>query len=44
MKGCGWMTYHLGTYYNCAYEQENQQTNDDVLDSVLTMSVIELWT
>ena len=28
-----------GTYYNCAYEQENQQTNDDVLDSVLTMTV-----
>ena len=27
------------TYYNCAYEQENQQTNDDVLDSVLTMTV-----
>ena len=27
------------TYYNCAYEQENQQTNDNVLDSVLTMTV-----
>ena len=27
------------TYYNCAYEQENHQTNDNVLDSVLTMTV-----
>ena len=27
------------TYYNYAYEQENQQTNDDVLDSVLTVTV-----
>ena len=27
------------TYYNCACEQENQQTNDNVLDSVLTMTV-----
>ena len=27
------------TYYNCVYEQENEQTNDDVLDSVLTMTV-----
>ena len=26
------------TYYNCAYKQENQQTND-VLDSVPTMTV-----
>ena len=33
------MTYHLSTYYNCAYEQENQQTNDNVLDAVLTMTV-----
>ena len=24
-------------YYNCAYEQEKQQTNDYVLDSVLTV-------
>ena len=27
------------TYCNCAYEQENQQTNDDVLDSLLTLTV-----
>ena len=26
------------TYYNCAYQQESQQTNDNVLDSVLTMT------
>ena len=27
------------TYYNYTYEQENQQTNADVLDYVLTMTV-----
>ena len=27
------------TYYNYAYEQENQQTNDNVLEWVLTMTV-----
>ena len=27
------------TYDNYTYEQENQQTNDDVLDLVLTMTV-----
>ena len=42
MKRCRWMTYHLhSTYYNYTYEQENQQTNDDVayLTQVLTMTV-----
>ena len=27
------------TYYNCVYEQENQQTNDNALDFVLTITV-----
>ena len=27
------------TFYNDTYDQENQQTNDDVLDKVLTMTV-----
>jgi len=27
------------TYYNYTYEQENHQTNDNVLDYVLTMTV-----
>ena len=27
------------TYYNYTYEQENHQTNDDVLDYVLTLAV-----
>ena len=32
MNGCRWMTYHLtSTYYNYAYKQENQQTNNTTI-------------
>ena len=40
MKGCGWMTYHLTVHtIIIPMSKENQQTDDDVLDWVLTYTV-----
>ena len=40
MKGCGWMTYHLTVHTIIVpMSQKKHQTNDDVLDWVLTMTV-----
>ena len=38
MEGCKWMTYHL-TVQTIIVPMSKKQTNDDVLDKVLTMTV-----
>ena len=40
MNGCGWMIYHFTVHTIIVSISKNQQrTNDNVLDSVLTMTV-----
>ena len=32
VKGCRWMTYHFIVHTSYAHENENEQTNDNVLE------------